>query len=156
MWSKFFHIFRQRKVNAAYYRSVGILLLFVAVGAVWVLLSGVRLLSPSGGIYDEGAGTSNVNMRIRGDAFVQFDFNTKPARAFKGSVLEDMTVAEALEQAAFAGNISLSWRPVPTIDGIADGTDGKYWAFYRNDKKLTEPISSISVEPGDELFARFE
>lgn len=152
---RFFH---KRESYAHFYRAVGVLLLFSAIGAFWMLASTLarsNFLSIGDTFFSRGI-IPAYDDRIIGEAFVQFDFGTKTSRAFRGSVVDNMTISDALEQAALAGNFKISWRPIPTIDGARDGIDGKYWRFYKNNARIAEPLESFTVDPGDEIFARFE
>lgn len=133
----------------------GLMTIFIFVGALWLTVSTLRY---SGLFYDALTDTSRNNPYppIRGEAFVQFDFGVKPSRAFRGSVIDGMTLSETVQQAAVAGNFDVAWQPLVIIDGVSDGMHNKRWVFYKNETRLSESPATAPVNPRDEIFARFE
>ena len=161
MLQKFLHklphipILHQRKIDPNFSRAIGILVVFAAIGAVWFVFAAWKAAD----IFSNSSGDQAINNSyppIRGEAFIQFDFGTKPSRAFRGSVIDGMTLSQALQQAAITGNFNVDLNPQPVIDGINDGSEGKHWVFYRNNTRISESPDSVVVKAGDEIFARFE
>src|SRR3989338_1686356 len=152
-------LFPHKAVSKGYWRAIGVLLIFTAVGTFWFFYR-IMLNADFFFVSDLNGPQVYTNNRVypplRGEAFVQFEFGIKPVRAFRGSIIDGMSIADVVEQAAVAGNFNIAWHPVPTIDGINDGFEGKHWIFYRNSDHLIESPDSVSVSPGDEIFARFQ
>src|SRR3989344_6103586 len=85
------HFFHKKSKDPAYSVALGVLVVFMAIGAIWLLAATVRF----SGLFYDGFTLDSQNysdVPIIGEAFVQFDFGTKPSRAFRGSVVRDMTV----------------------------------------------------------------
>ncbi len=145
----------KKAANPAYSQALGILALFMTVGAIWFMAATLRF---SGMFYNDISNQSQngIYPPIRGEAFVQFDFGVKPSRAFRGSVIDGMTLSETVQQAAIVGNFDIVWQPSITIDGLSDGMEGKYWVFYKNNNRLNEKPDVVPVKPQDEIFVRFE
>ena len=145
----------KKAANPIYSQALGILSLFMVVGAIWFMAVTLRF----SGMFHEnilGSTQNGVYPPILGEAFVQFDFGVKPSRAFRGSVVDGMTLSETVQQASIAGNFDIAWQPFVTIDGLSDGMEGKRWVFYKNNDRISEKPDTVPVKPQDEIFARFE
>lgn len=146
---------RKKAADPLYSQALGILAIFMTVGAFWLMLATLRF---SGLFYNPNYDTyfQNPYPPIRGEAFVQFDFGVKPSRAFRGSVIDGMTLLDTLQQAAIVGSFDINWQEPVTIDGIFDGMYGKHWVFYKNKDVVNQNPEAIPVKPRDEIFAKFE
>src|SRR3989344_403342 len=145
----------KKAAEPTYGQVLGILSLFITIGAIWFMFATLRY---SGVFYSLTSNSSQNDPYppIRGEAFVQFDFGVKPSRAFRGSVIDGMTLSETVQQAAMVGNFDIVWQPFIIIDGLSDGMEGKQWVFYKNESIINEAPDVVSVKPQDEIFARFE
>ena len=87
-----------------------------------------------------------------------------------GEVLEsrtvispDSTVFSSLEKLSKENNFGITFKEykdmgilVESIDGVKNGTDGKYWLYYVNEKPGEIAADRKTVAPGDKIEWRFE
>jgi len=91
-----------------------------------------------------------------GQAAIIIDFGSKgQERLFRGEVVKDMSLLDALRASALAGNLELEiggkdgTEEIVKIDGLADGKDGGRWNYYLGGEKIEKPLSAQTVSPGD-------
>ncbi len=85
-------------------------------------------------------------------------------RAFEGEVVEGMTVLEAIQASALAGNIALNYtmdknnEPVViSLDGYDNSKSKKILSFYVNDQKIdSKKIHLTSIADGDTIVIKSE
>jgi hypothetical protein len=76
----------------------------------------------------------------------------KGTRRFSGEVVEGMTVADALFQAARAGNFSVEFRNDGSLSTI-DRIDG-VWVAERNGVPINAPLTEVPITAGDTVTLR--
>lgn len=83
-------------------------------------------------------------------------------RVFEGAVVENMTVLEALQASALAGNISFEYAvekgefTIKKLNGY-DAAKGRTLVFYVNESRInTDQIYSRFINPGDVIVVKTE
>ncbi|MDP3963418.1 MAG: hypothetical protein Q8Q39_02890 [bacterium] len=93
-------------------------------------------------------------------ASLRVDFGDGVRREFRGEVVPNMNVLEALTYATAAGNLHLAYVPektgvrVSAINGKKSAKENT-WTFYVNGKKGEDPAVYV-VEPGDMIDWKYE
>lgn len=98
------------------------------------------------------------------DARLTVKFDDKSAKIFEGSVIQDMTILEAMEAASRGDNFRINYFidkqgdvNLASIGAIANGSNGKNWHFYLNKKLIeTKQIDKIKIGRGDLIEVVFE
>jgi hypothetical protein len=123
--------------------------ILLCLGAVLVSCLGVIIIFS--GIF---LGLSNKNATLE----IDIDGNK---RAFEGEVIPNMTVFEALQASAVAGNISLNYvmedgdLVIKQIDGYRGPIE--LITFYLNSNRVrTEEIHTMIVRPGDTISIKIQ
>jgi hypothetical protein len=130
-----------------------------------LLLAAVML----GGVYywqffrkDSADILSSVSL-APGQAAIIIDFGSRGSeRLFRGEVVKDMSLLDALRVSAMAGNLELQINgelgaeKIVKIDGLADGEDGGCWNYYLDGKKIEKSLSAQTVSPGDRFKFVYE
>lgn len=98
-----------------------------------------------------------------GQAAIIIDFGSKGSeRLFRGEVVKDMSLLDALLVSARAGNLELEiggetgTEVILKIDGLADGKDGGSWNYYLAGAKIEKSLSVQTVNPGDRFKFVYE
>lgn len=86
-------------------------------------------------------------------------------RAFEGKVINDMTMLEAFQASALAGNISFKFlmdgdnnkTKVINLDGYSSDRENQKLIIYLNDLPISsEEIHSVVIKPGDIISVKTE
>lgn len=130
--------------------------LIVAVAAIGTL-AGIYILS---GYLEKEAtiapGPAVSQKKADAGARVTIDFGNGKKRAFKGEVVEGMTVYDALVASREVGGFSLSFKgdAINEIDGVKNNSH--IWRSYVNGKPLADLPQFEEIKPGDEIVFKFE
>jgi hypothetical protein len=77
-------------------------------------------------------------------------------RWFKGEVLDDMTVKNALEAASLAGGFHFKANArLVEVDGIVSN-DKKKWRCYLNNEEIKEELDKKVISAGDKIFCVYK
>lgn len=93
-------------------------------------------------------------------ASLEVDFGDGTRREFRGEVVPDMSVLEALAYAAEAADMHLAYAPtragirVAAIGGKKSESRAR-WTFYVNGRKGEDPMTHL-IHPQDEVEWRYE
>ena len=105
---------------------------------------------------------SSVSLGER-QAAILIDFGSKESeRFFRGEVVKDMSLLDALRLSAMAGNLELQVNgelgaeKIVKIDGLQDGKDGGRWNYYLDGEKIEKSLSAQIVSPGDRFKFVYE
>jgi hypothetical protein len=97
------------------------------------------------------------------EALVFLDFGSvNPQRFFTGTVVEGMTLLDALTVSAAAGHLDLEIagnvgeEKIVKINGLIDGRDGGSWNYYQGGAKIKNSLSARLISPGDRIKFIYE
>lgn len=105
------------------------------------------------------------NWGIFGEKTARLEIETSDGeRAFEGEVVDDMTLLEALQVSALAGNISFKYlmeqddkTKIMSLDGYSADNKEEKLAIYLNEKKVeNDYIHKIIIKPGDLISIKAE
>lgn len=96
-------------------------------------------------------------------AYLEIDYGSKH-RAFRGDLPYQMTVLDALNASARAGNFAVLYviedgrADILGINGIKEIFDnGQKWNFYLNGRKIeTSQIHEVRIRAGDKILVKLE
>ena len=96
--------------------------------------------------------------KITGGASLTVDFGNGERRAFEGSIIENETLIDVLNQAARAGEFSYKLNGGTDLASIGElANDGKKsWHWYLNGEKINKRPSEITVKPGSNILIKYE
>lgn len=135
------------------------LLFFVSPGNTrqWFVLFGAILLLAVILFGSRGGEKSRSSQEVPGSdasvdaAVVEIIFGRGGARrAFRGPVVEGMTVADALRQSGKAGDFPVSFDAAG-MPIVIDGVSGS-WSIARNGESFDAPLTETPIVPGDEIL----
>ncbi|MDP3794955.1 MAG: hypothetical protein Q8R13_03440 [bacterium] len=90
------------------------------------------------------------------------DYGQGDARMFVGNVGAGARLTSVVSAVSEAGNIPVAFSNnglyYTTIDGIANGADGKRWVLYINERRYPHQrdLSDVLLHTGDRAVFRFE
>ena len=125
-----------------------VLLLILSVGAIFLF---------SGNKRDNDVSRSSTP-KIIGEANLTVDFGDGERRAFEGSIIENETLIDVLNQAARAGEFSYKLNGKTDLASIGELADDgkKSWHWYLNGEKINKRPSEITVKPGSNILIKYE
>ncbi len=96
--------------------------------------------------------------KIIGEASLTVDFGNGEKRAFEGSIIENETLVDVLNQAAKAGNFSYKLDEKNNLAAIDNfkSNKNKSWRWYLNDEQVNKPINEINLKSGDKILIKHE
>ena len=100
---------------------------------------------------------------VSAEARIVINFDNGESREFKGPVMADMTILEALHSSSLGGDFELRYSiledggvALAKIDG-AINPGNLIWSFYLNKKIVnTADIDKIKIKAGDLIEVRYE
>ena len=106
---------------------------------------------------------SGLSLKSYGLAHLEINIGNN-RRAFEGEIVDGMTVLEAVQASALAGNIAFKYKMdknneliVVSLDGYDYDGSGKPLNFYINDSKIDpKKIHSTLIGDGDVIVIKLE
>lgn len=93
------------------------------------------------------------------EAILILDFDgqqQEKQRWFKGSVVEGMTILQALQAASVAGGFDITANPrIIEINNVVSSGDGQ-WVCYLNSRLILENPADAKISPKDKIVCKYQ
>jgi hypothetical protein len=83
------------------------------------------------------------------------DYGNGEQRWFKGEVIPQMTVFDALLASSLGGNFEFEGEnQLVAVEDFVNNEKSK-WTCYLNGKEITQPLNKITIKPKDKIVCRY-
>jgi hypothetical protein len=83
------------------------------------------------------------------------DYGNGEQRWFKGEVIPQMTVFDALLASSLGGNFKFEGEnQLIAVEDFVNNEKSK-WTCYLNGKEITQPLNKITIKPKDKIVCRY-